>query len=158
MARPTTRRTREPKPDDAAPDLEPAAQDADVATDTLPEGTHEHEPAADAPTRKPIVTPDPRGVMSASLGDDGRMQLLRSHKYRQVQIRFDQQPDEQYLALLAKDGWRDRTQEEGIWTRQIPKEESWKTVIDAERLFEKIANAIRQDKGLEPIHLERSAA
>ena len=51
-----------------------------------------------------------------------------------------------------------KTEEEGIWTRQIPKEESWKTVIDAERLFEKIANAIRKDKGLEPVDLKRAVA
>jgi N12 class adenine-specific DNA methylase len=168
MARPK-RRTTESKPDDAATDVEPAAlfaaeQPAAVATDTLPparpEGAQprESEPGAEAPARKPIVTPDPRGIMSASLGDDGRVQLLRSHQYRQMQIRFDRQPDEKYLMMLKETGWRDRTQEEGIWTRQIPKEESWKTVIDAERIFEKIANAIRQDKGLEPVHLERAVA
>ena len=92
----------------------------------------EPEPNAEAAARKPIVTPDPRGVMSASLDDDGRMQLLRSHRFKQVQIRFDRQPDEKYLAMLAEAGWRDRTEEEGIWTKQIPKEESWKTVIDAD--------------------------
>ncbi len=159
----------ESKLDEAAPDVEAAAlpaaeQPAAVATDAFPPAKaesaqqRESEPVAEAPARRPIVTPDPRGVMSASLGDDGRMQLLRSHQYRQMQIKFDRQPDEKYLAMLAKADWRDRTEEEGIWTRQIPKEESWKTVIDAERLFETIANAIRKDKGLEPVHLERAVA
>ena len=64
-------------------------------------------------------------------------------------MRFDQQPDEKYLAMLAEAGWRDRTQEEGIWTKQVPKGE-WKPVADAERIFREIANKIRQDKGLEP--------
>ena len=40
-------------------------------------------PASEA--RKPIVTPDPRGIMSVSLGDtrgSPRMQLRRSHQYQ----------------------------------------------------------------------------
>ena len=103
--------------------------------------------------RKPIVTPDPRGVMSISLGDDKgseRMQLRRSHQYKQVQIKFDTPPDEKYLAMLAEAGWRDRTQEEGIWTKQVGQGQ-WQPVADAERLFKEIGNAIRKDKGLEPV-------
>ena len=95
----------------------------------FPENTPQREAAAEA-ARTPTVTPDPRGVMSASLGDEGRIQLLRSHRYQQMQIRFDRQPDEKYLMKLKEAGWRDRTEEEGIWTRQVPKGE-WKTVADA---------------------------
>jgi len=104
-------------------------------------------------SRTPIVTPDPRGVMSISLGDtkgSPRAQLRRSHKYKQMQIRFDEQPDEKYLAMLKDAGWTDRTESEGIFTRQAPPGQ-WQAVADAERLFKEIANGIRKDKGLEPV-------
>ena len=158
----------EAKPSDATLDLEPEALPKDerpaaVVANTPPmvileaEGQGPLEPVTESPPRTPIITPDPRGVMSASLGDGQRMQLLRSHRYQQVQMRFDQQPDEKYLAMLAEAGWRDRTQEEGIWTKQVPKGE-WKPVADAERLFREIANKIRQDKGLEPVSVGLSMA
>ena len=76
-----------------------------------------------------------------------RMQLLRSHRFKQMQLRFDRQPDEQYLAKLHEAGWTDRTESEGIWTRQVAPGE-WKPVADAERLFKDIANAIREARGL----------
>ena len=91
--------------------------------------------------------------MSVSLGDGNgspRMQLLRSHRYRQMQIHFDRQPDDKYLMMLKDAGWADRTESEGIWTKQVAQGE-WKPVADAERLFKDIANSIRRDKGLEPV-------
>ncbi len=104
-------------------------------------------------TREPLRIPDPRSIMSASL-DAGkgspRMRLLRSHKFKQMQIAFDQPPDEKYLAMLKEAGWTDRTKSEGIWTKQVASGQ-WQPVADAERLFKAIANSIRQDKGLEPV-------
>jgi len=41
-----------------------------------------------------------------------------------------------------------RTEEEGIWTKQIPKDSGWQPAADAERLFKQIANEMRADKGL----------
>jgi hypothetical protein len=78
------------------------------------------------------------------------MHLLRSHRFKQMQLRSDEPLDEKYLVMLKEAGWRDRTEEEGIWTKQIPTG-SWQTVLDAERLFERIANGMRADKGLEPV-------
>ena len=108
---------------------------------------------AAAEPRTPIKTPDPRGVMSISLGDakgSDRMQLRRSHQYKQMQIKFETQPDEKYLAMLAEAGWKDRTQDEGIWTKQVAPGQ-WQPVADAERLFKEIGNAIRKDRGLDPV-------
>ena len=79
---------------------------------------------------------------------DPKMHLLRSYKYRQMQIRFDQDPDDKYKRMLKEAGWRDRTEEEGIWTKQIPKDSGWQPAADAERLFKQIANEMRADKGL----------
>jgi hypothetical protein len=141
-----------------------APQHAEVATDALPpatrEGPEQREPAKAAAAREPILTPDPRGVMSVSLGDERgspRMRLLRSHKYNQMQMSFEQQPDDQYLAMLREAGWTDRTENEGVWTKQVGQGQ-WQPVADAERLFKEIANAIRKDKGLEPVLQGLSAA
>ena len=102
---------------------------------------------------RPMVIPDPRGIMSISLGDapgSPRVQLRRSQKYKQLQMAFDERPDEKYLVKLREAGWTDRTESEGIWTRQVAQGQ-WQPVADAEKLFKEIANDIRQDKGLEPV-------
>jgi hypothetical protein len=89
--------------------------------------------------------------MSVTLGPSNaypKMHLLRSYKYRQMQIRFDQEPEDKYKLMLKEASWRDRTEEEGIWTKQIPKHSGWQPAADAERLFKQIANEMRADKGL----------
>ena len=99
--------------------------------------------------------------MSIELGDtkgSPRIQLRRSHKYHQMQIAFEQKPDEKYLRLLEEAGWIDRTQKEGVWTKQIDKDARWQSVQAMEREFKEIANTIRKDKGLEPVLQELSVA
>jgi hypothetical protein len=133
---------------------EPVTLRTEGAQATLPPATQEgSEPVKASEARPPILTPDPRGVMSASLGDtkgSPRMRLLRSHKFKQMQIEFEQQPDQKYLTMLKEAGWTDRTQSEGVWTKQVGQGQ-WQPVADAERLFKDVANAIRKDKGLEPV-------
>ena len=85
------------------------------------------------------------------------MRLLRSHKYKQMQMEFEQKPDDKYLAMLKEAGWVDRVESEGIWTKQVGQGQ-WQPVADAERLFKEIANGIRRDKGLEPVMQGLSAA
>ena len=75
-----------------------------------------------------------------------------------MQIAFEQKPDEKYLAMLKEAGWTDRTREEGVWTKQIDKDARWQSVQAMEREFKEIANAIRKDKGLEPVLQELSVA
>jgi hypothetical protein len=66
-----------------------------------------------------------------------------------MQIRTDQELADHHKEMLGKAGWRDRTKEEGIWTKQIPKEgEKRKAAADAEHIFKQIANEIRAEKGL----------
>jgi len=78
------------------------------------------------------------------------MHLLRSHRFNQMQVRFDGgYPDERYLAMLNRAGWRDRTGEEGVWTKQIDRNARWQSVDKMEREFKEVANAIRRDKGLD---------
>jgi hypothetical protein len=120
---------------------------APAAPDASPNG----EKSQAAPERKFSELPDPRALMTVTLGPsnaDPKMHLLRSHRYRQIQIQFDQEPEDKYKLMLKDAGWRDRTEEEGIWTKQIPKDSGWQPAADAERLFKKIANEIRADRGL----------
>jgi hypothetical protein len=69
-----------------------------------------------------------------------------------MQVRFDQgQPDERHLAMLKRAGWTDRTENEGVWTKQIDPEARWQSVARMEQEFKAIANAIRTDRGMEPV-------
>jgi hypothetical protein len=120
-------------------------------------GTAELEPlpAKNAAAAEPAYAADPHSKISVSLSDvrgGPSMHLLRSHRFNQLQVRFDgQQPDEQHLALLKQAGWRDRTQEEGVWTKQIDRDAKWQSVAQIEQEFKAVANAIRKDKGLGPV-------
>lgn len=131
----------------SAEPLATAPTEAPVAPDASANGEKRHA----TPERKRSDLPDPHELKLITLGTsngDPKMRLLRSFRYRQVQIRFDQDPDDKYKQMLKDAGWRDRTEEEGIWTKQIPKDSGWQPAAEAERLFKQIANEIRADKGL----------
>jgi hypothetical protein len=104
---------------------------------------------------------DPRPIITINLADDlggPKAELLRSYQFKQMQIRFTgERPDEKYRTVLHKAGWRDRTESEGIWTKQVPTG-MWQPVADAERLFKEIANGIRVDKGLPKVTLAMGTA
>jgi hypothetical protein len=93
--------------------------------------------------------------MRASLGegkDAPKLELLRSHRFNQMQLRAEEPLSEKHQELLKDAGWRDRTEAEGIYTKQLPKEgEKWRQAADAERLFKQIANEVRADKGLSAV-------
>jgi hypothetical protein len=128
------------------------------------------EPVPVERERPPFSDPSEQKEVLISPGPDGaRLRLLRSRRYNQMQISSDTE-----LPLTAKQrlhdaGWRDRTEEEGIWTKQLPPrpkpgdddpsaaKPAWPTVIEAERLFEEIANAIRADRKMPPVRLGTAA-
>jgi hypothetical protein len=97
---------------------------------------------------------DPHSTKTVNLSDyrgGPSMHLLRSHRFKQMQVRFDrEQPDEKYLAMLKRAGWTDRTESEGVWTKQIDPEARWQSVRQMEHEFRDVANAIRRGKGLGP--------
>ena len=125
-----------------------------VAAETVTPAETPSEPAKDA-AKPPVYAPDPHSTISVSLSDHRggpSMHLLRSHRFNQMQIRFDgQQPGEEHLATLANAGWKDRTESEDIWTKQIDREARWQSVQQMEREFHAVANAIRKEKGLTPV-------
>ncbi len=112
--------------------------------------------------------PDPRELKSISLGpyrDSPRVRLLRSQRFNQMQIRPDEQLPDTSREQLKAAGWTERP-EEGIFTKQLPPrpkaegeeaKPAWPTVLEAERQFHELANAIRADKGLPPVAGERGA-
>jgi hypothetical protein len=112
------------------------------------------EPAKVAAVSVPAYATGPRSTMSVSLSafqGGPSMHLLRSHRFNQMQVRFDhEQPGEKYLAMLGQAGWTDRTESEGVWTKQIDPHARWQSVQKMEREFIDVANAIRQAKGMEP--------
>lgn len=140
----TTDKTSETEPVAVA---EPQAA-ARTVTDSAPE-----QVTAETPNERRYAS-DPHATITVSLSDyrgGPSMHLLRSQQFNQMQIRFDgEQPGEQSLAMLARAGWKDRTESEGVWTKQIDRNARWQSVQQMEREFRDIANAIRRDKGLEP--------
>ncbi len=155
-----TRRAAAPAPE-ATPETTPAIN---LTAEHAPAGEAGGEPATAGRPRprtsegedgKPAYAADPHEKISVSLSDvpgGPEMHLLRSHKFKQMQIKFHNgQPDEQYLEMLKEAGWRDRTQEEGIWTKQIDPNGRWQSVAKMEEEFKAVANAIREDKGLGPV-------
>lgn len=117
-------------------------------------------PYAAKTTAAAAYAADPCPTMTVNLcGYSGgpTAHLLRSYRFKQMQIRFDHgQPDEQYLAMLRRAAWIDRSESEGVWTKQIDQEARWQSVDGMEKEFKTITNAIRKEKGLEPV-LERLA-
>jgi hypothetical protein len=135
------------------------AADAAPATDTV---TLEPLPPAEKTSSdKPAYAADPNEKLTISLSNirgGPVVHLLRSHKYKQMQIKFEHgQPDEQYLKMLTDMGWKDRTQSEGIFTRQIDPDARWQSVAKMEEEFKHVANEIRKARGLGPVR-EQSAA
>jgi hypothetical protein len=102
-----------------------------------------------------VYAADPCPTMSVNLcnySGGPAMHLLRSHRFKQMQIRFDNgQPDEKHLTMLRRSGWIDRTESEAVWTKQFDPNARWQSVDRMEQEFKSIANAIRKDKGLEPV-------
>ena len=136
----------------------PAAE-ATPATDTVT--LEPLPPAAKAAGEPPAYAADPHAKISVSLSDvrgGPEMHLLRSHKYKQMQVRFDHgQPDEQYLRMLTDAGWKDRTESEGVFTKQIDRDAKWQSVAKMEEEFKVVANEIRKSRGLGPVLKELAA-
>jgi len=97
--------------------------------------------------------PDPHSIDQISLSeakDGAMMRLLRSHRFRQMQIQFDEKPLKDVTLQLKDAGWtwnhHDKT-----WFLPLGRGTEISKTIDAERLFKQLADQIRESKGLEPV-------
>jgi uncharacterized protein YkwD len=109
--------------------------------------------------------PDPVSRHGIDLGDGRWMQLSRSNRWQQMQIRFipqredvDPRPSKQDTAFLKEHSWRWRgDRNEKYWSRQLEKntpenpDARANSDRDAELQFVELANRIRQRNGLEPV-------
>jgi hypothetical protein len=153
MAKKTADRAAPAPATNEEPEAQPASE---VAAQPSPAAHAAAEPSSSAPAqpaKEPVYAADPRSMLSVSLSNHQggpAMHLLRSHKFNQMQVLFEgEQPDERHLAILKESGWRNRTQEEGVWTKQIDRDAKWQSVDRMEREFKAVANAIRKEKGME---------
>jgi hypothetical protein len=97
--------------------------------------------------------PDPFWFDSVALSDekDGpRMYLGRSRARREMQMAFDEKPDDATLQALREAGFRWNGSHK-VWTLHLERDVEWRGHADAERLFKNIANTIREKNGLEPL-------
>jgi hypothetical protein len=123
------------------------------------------EPPAEEHKRPPY--PDVREQKGVRISPEGdKLRLLRSDRFKQLQIKADGELPPAVQERLKAEGWKDRTEDEGIWTKQLPQPgpdgqeptpSRRKMVFDAERLFEEIANQIREDRGMPPVRLGMAA-
>jgi hypothetical protein len=119
------------------------------------ETEHHRESEAHHADQEPrrSLQPDPMPIETITLGDTNdapKMRLFRNQRFNQMAIQLDEKPDAKYTGMLRDAGFRWR-QDDKVWTKQMPREEKWKTQADAERLFRDIANGIRADRGFEPV-------
>jgi hypothetical protein len=63
-----------------------------------------------------------RELKSINLGpnrDSARLRLLRNYRFNQIRIRSDEELLQAAREQLQAAGWKDRSEEEGIWTEQL---------------------------------------
>lgn len=127
-------------------------------------------PPVEGEERRPW--PDVTEQKEAAVSPDGdKLRLLRSRKFNQMQIKADAELPDWAKERLKADGWRDRVEDEGIYTKQLPPrprpaaegqpaepaKPAWPVVIEAERFFEQLANDLRAERGLSPVRLGGAA-
>ena len=128
------------------------------------------EPATEAAQRPPYRDVREQKTVAISPGPDGdKLRLLRSDRYNQMQVRPDGELPDWARERLKAEGWRDRVEDEGIYTRQLPprprageddrelSSARRRAVFEAERFFEELANDIRADRKMPPVRLGMAA-
>jgi hypothetical protein len=126
---------------------------AATAVVDAPEGSRAESaapPAGEFGDRAPRKEPKPikRELLSATLGPSNASPKMHLHRaFEHMAMTFDNAPAEKHDALLDKAGWQpndSRTR----WTKEIPEGAGWQPQADAERLFKRIANEVREAQGL----------
>ena len=141
-----------------------------VALEPLPPAARTADaPPAEGEGRRPW--PDVMEQKTVRVSPDGdKLRLLQSRRYNQLQISHDSELPDWAKERLKADGWRDRVEDEGIYTKQLPPrpqpgEENpelssarRREGFEADRFFEQLANDIRADRKMPPVRLGTAAA
>ena len=147
-----------------------ATQAADTAVlEPLPPATRTADaPPAEGEGRRPW--PDVMEQKTVRVSPDGdKLRLLQSRRYNQLQISHDGAIPDWARERLKADGWRDRVEDEGIYTKQLPpraqpgEEDPERSAarrragFEADRFLEQLANDIRAERGMAPVRLNSAA-
>jgi len=138
--------------------VEPAT--ARVATtesvEAAPQETRESAEAQATPspivqrTEPPVeARPNPPGSVPFVFRSDleAGIRLQEDRRFKQIQIAFAERPSDEVRYEIGNEGFRWRSQER-VWTKQLDNEKPWQTRADAEALYERVAEMIRDEKGI----------
>ena len=128
-------------------------------------------PSSEEPKRPPFPTWASRRRSSSAPGRTARrLRLRRGHRYNQVQISPDGELPDWAQERLKDAGWRDRVEDEGIYTKQLPPRAPAGRgepgadggpppggSLTPSRFFEALVNDIRQERGMKPVRLGMAA-
>lgn len=134
---------RRPKPPTAAiePASAPVVPPAAIAPE--PEPPEPTPPAAEPPAGRPPPAFAVRADYAAGVT------LLEDRRFRQVQLRFADKPPEGVRVVVREAGFQWRAAE-GVWTKQLDPDHGWRTRADAERLFDRVADLLRDGRDAGP--------
>ncbi len=148
-----------------AAQLQPAT--AEEAAPPVAAATAVEPPPAER-ERRPF--PDVSEKKTVAVSPDGdKLRLRWSDRYNQIQISPDGELPDWARERLKADGWRDRVEDEGIYTKQLPPRPKAdaegpepspsrrRVVFEAESFFEQLANDIRAERGMKPVRLGTAA-
>ena len=139
---------------DAMPETIPVTEPAgEAATGIAAEAPQ--APAKDAAAREPTYAADPHPKISVSLSDHQAARACTcSAATASSRCRYAStasSPTRNTWPCSRQAGWTDRSESEGVWTKQIDPNARWQSVQKMEREFRDVANAIRRDKGMGPV-------
>jgi hypothetical protein len=142
----TKRRTAESAAEEFPPGSEQPQEQAPAGPSEPPRSeASEH-------ARRPI--PDPYLIATDTAAS---VQLLESRRSRQLQIKFDKNPNEGLpkgeehpaLTMLKQEGGFRWNGAERVWAKPYRSDTAYQTRVDAERLFDEVAALMRQGKNAE---------
>ena len=92
-----------------------------------------------------IIVSDPFGIA----GDvEAGVRLFESRHYRQMAIKFEENPGQEVLNLVKSAGYRWNAND-FMWVHPIEADSAMTTRIEAERLYQEVRGIIRQAKGMD---------
>jgi hypothetical protein len=130
MPRHKSAKTSEPPATTSAPEPERAPGNEQAGTTTA------------QPAKRKLADP-----FSIARDYQAGVELLESRRFRQMQIKFDKKPFTAVLDAIRAEGYGWRNQDKA-WTKQMSQETAMQTRIDAERLYQQVADMLCQEKGI----------
>ncbi|MBY0460326.1 MAG: hypothetical protein K2V38_23680 [Gemmataceae bacterium] len=139
-----TGRSTDVRPTAPVPDAGPTEPvSEELAPGGPPEGGHA---SAHRPTGP--VLPNPFGYRRDNLAG---VRLLEDRRLRQVQLAFAEKPSDEVRQVVREAGFR-WLQKEQVWAQRVDPQAGWQTRADAEKLFERVVDLIRAEKGIARAH------